>query len=388
MISVSASEALDLARLHIRVIEPSHRLTLSCAFLHLAVCALMASLTDTWLLWAVVGIPAFVVPVLMVHLYPHDMLARLSVAAGFMTFTALIIQQSGGDMEAHFSFFLLMSVQVVYADWRPLILSFVLIIIHHVVFTLLQPIGVGFYVWNDSRDAWGHVAVHGTVGAMQTVALCFLAGLLRDRDALARENQVLGRSLEHAHVKANKDALTGLYNRSFLAKLVDSLSPIVVCGQERVTLCIFDVDHFKAVNDSYGHASGDDVLRVLAKLAVGQLRDTDCIVRYGGEEFLAILRNCSVKDGAIIAEALRREVEKVPLITQAGAIEITISIGVSEWTQKDSFQKAFNRADQAVYVAKRNGRNRVEIAIPAADGGSVHEKAPQLAHRGAQVWWE
>jgi methyl-accepting chemotaxis protein len=158
--------------------QRAHRLALGCLAFHLLVCLAFAGPTGTWGLALGVGLPALFMPAWLALSYPAALLSRLVVAASSMVFTALIIQQTGGDMEAHFSFFVMMSVLVVYCDWRPIVASLLVIAAHHALFTILQGAGTGAAVWNDSRGPWGHFLVHGAVGTVQCVALSYLAVML------------------------------------------------------------------------------------------------------------------------------------------------------------------------------------------------------------------
>jgi signal transduction histidine kinase/DNA-binding response OmpR family regulator len=156
----------------------AHKMLLKLAALHLLLCAVMAVFTATWILFVLVAIPALLVPWWVCHKYPTALISRLTMAVGFMIFTGLVIQQSGGDLEAHFSYFVMLAGLVVYCDWRPLVAGTIVILIHHLSFVLLQPLDLGFKVFNDTRSLWGHFWVHATVGSMNTVVLIYAANML------------------------------------------------------------------------------------------------------------------------------------------------------------------------------------------------------------------
>ena len=158
--------------------QHAHRLTIGCLALHWLLCLAFAPQSGTWALALIVGLPAVAVPAWMARYHPEALLTRLTVATSAMVFTALIIQQTGGDMEAHFSFFVMMSVLVVYCDWRPILASLVVIAVHHGLFTALQGSGSSATVWNDARGPWGHFWVHAAVGTVQCAALSYLAIML------------------------------------------------------------------------------------------------------------------------------------------------------------------------------------------------------------------
>lgn len=342
-------------------IGPAHRLTLTCALLHFLICGVMAWLTGSWQIWLVIGIPALAVPAWLIYRYPNATLSRLTMAAGYMTFTALIIQQSGGDMEAHFSFFVMMSVLVVYCDWKPLVLAFCLIILHHFFFTVMQPNGIGLYVWNDERSGWGHLLVHGIVGTIQTCALVYLANMLRKRHELEIENAALVKHLRVTSERMNRDSLTGLYNRNHLVPFVENLAHLVAEGAQTVIVALIDIDHFKAVNDRYGHSAGDDVLVAVSETISREISACDCAVRHGGEEFLVALQSLDLSQAEAVCNRIRTRVSVLVVSSSIGPITVTASIGLARWERTESFQDVFQRADAALYRAKKAGRNRIVV---------------------------
>ncbi len=153
----------------------AHRLALLCGSLHLLVCLAFGIATDTVTLALLVGCPALAMPWWLSKIAPAALVSRVAMAISFMVFTGLIVQQTHGDMEAHFSFFVMMSILLVYVDWRTVVAAYVTIALHHLVFTVLQPMGFGAIVWGDMRGPWGHFVVHGGVGAFQAAALCYMA---------------------------------------------------------------------------------------------------------------------------------------------------------------------------------------------------------------------
>ena len=159
----------------------AHRLMLGVAGLHFLACMGMAAATDTWglLLW--VGVPAVLVPWWISHYYPADLVSRMAMALGFMALTGLVIQQSGGDLEAHFSFFVMLAALVVYCDWRPLVLATGAILVHHILFLLLQPLGWGIVVFNDGRTLLGGRSVwgHALIVCAETAVVAFVAMRLK-----------------------------------------------------------------------------------------------------------------------------------------------------------------------------------------------------------------
>ena len=177
-----------------------------------------------------------------------------------------------------------------------------------------------------------------------------------------RYQERLRLNYEESLSMALTDSLTGLFNRRYLlAHLRRSLDRIL---ENRKPLCalIFDVDHFKQVNDTYGHAVGDEVLRELATRIANNARSFDLVSRIGGEEFAVILPDSNLKTGLFIAERFRRTVENRPfkVTTSDGELRVTISVGVAEAiSAEENPMELLKRADEGLYMAKRSGRNRV-----------------------------
>jgi two-component system cell cycle response regulator len=157
------------------------------------------------------------------------------------------------------------------------------------------------------------------------------------------------------------DPLTGLYNRRYLDAHLRSALSRADATAKPVCVLIFDIDHFKAINDAFGHDAGDDVLRAFSeRLRIG-VRGIDLVSRYGGEEFLLVMPDTDAEYASSVAERLRSDVEKSPFVTNlSDEIPVTVSIGIAEWQGRaDTPDALVKRADQALYAAKRAGRNRV-----------------------------
>ena len=207
-------------------------------------------------------------------------------------------------------------------------------------------------------------AVHGTLlqalaAERQNAAL--VQELQSYRRTLETENATLDSSLRAAALAANRDPLTGLFNRRHILAFAESLAERVRSGAEEVTLCMIDVDHFKQVNDRHGHPVGDEVLRAVGALLGARLREGDCLARIGGEEFMIVLRQCGASRGRRAAESVRHNVAASQIRTAAGEVPITVSMGVAQWAPEENFEAVVERADRALYDAKHSGRDRVEI---------------------------
>jgi two-component system cell cycle response regulator len=160
------------------------------------------------------------------------------------------------------------------------------------------------------------------------------------------------------------DELTGLYNRRYaVAHLEESIARISHDGPLDISVMMFDVDHFKAVNDQLGHPAGDDALRQLADRALRCVRSIDLVARLGGEEFVVVMPETNLSAAVTVAERLRHAVAAEPFVIQALGERrpITISVGVAAATVGDTVDTLLQRADDALYEAKNGGRNKVVV---------------------------
>jgi len=168
------------------------------------------------------------------------------------------------------------------------------------------------------------------------------------------------RLMENLRESSLQDAMTGLYNRRFIEAYVETLQASVIRKGTHLAVLMFDVDHFKQVNDTYGHDAGDKVLVAVAGVLKETLRKSDILVRYGGEEFLAFLSDTTGDGGMVAAEKVRAAVEARKIALPGGTLQKTISIGVADFPGDSSdFWEAVKFADAALYTAKERGRNRV-----------------------------
>ncbi len=173
-------------------------------------------------------------------------------------------------------------------------------------------------------------------------------------------------------VMAVTDSLTGLHNRRYLESHLDTAVSRAAEGDKAAAVLMLDLDHFKAVNDTYGHAVGDEVLVECAKRIQIGVRGVDLAVRYGGEEFVVLVTDTTLDVALLIAERLKRLIgaKLFPVSVDPGAIPLTISTGIAiTCAARETGEDLLRRADAALYEAKRNGRNRVVTAEPA--DGSV-----------------
>ncbi|HIC87128.1 MAG TPA: GGDEF domain-containing protein [Aquificae bacterium] len=162
------------------------------------------------------------------------------------------------------------------------------------------------------------------------------------------------------HDKMIKDPLTGCYNRIFLNEFVENQIPIIKKYSIPLGILIIDIDDFKKINDTYGHDIGDIVLKTIANTIKKSVNKSDYVIRYGGEEFLVILCNCREDKVDEVAERIRKNVEKLNIVTPIGILKKTISIGTSVFPiDSENFWQCVKYADIALYKAKVSGKNKV-----------------------------
>jgi diguanylate cyclase (GGDEF)-like protein len=162
---------------------------------------------------------------------------------------------------------------------------------------------------------------------------------------------------------ALRDGLTKAFNKKYFTDRLESEFTFATRHVAPLTLVLFDIDHFKKVNDTYGHQAGDYVLSEISALLTGALRAEDVFARYGGEEFAVICRGSDVAQGAIVAERMRKAVEANKFVFEGTHIPITISVGVAglpDAAVKDAAELV-SLADQSLYKSKHGGRNRVTV---------------------------
>ncbi len=161
---------------------------------------------------------------------------------------------------------------------------------------------------------------------------------------------------------ANKDALTGVYNRSTFEETLNREVKLAHRYKRSLSLIILDIDNFKQFNDEYGHALGDQVLKTTVNNILACVRSTDIVFRYGGEEFVALLSNTSIDGAKLLAERIRKTIEESVVKYEDKIINVTTSLGISELSPGEQNASFFTRADKALYEAKKNGKNTVYIA--------------------------
>lgn len=193
---------------------------------------------------------------------------------------------------------------------------------------------------------------------------------LRSRIMVGKRIVELQQSLRFA---ATHDFLTNLLNRAQILVAIEREFSRGGREDKPAALILADIDHFKRVNDTLGHAAGDEVLKEVARRLKADLRPYDVVGRYGGEEFLLILPGCNLANGARRANEIRELVAKDPIVTPFGTTSATVSMGVTATvsTRDCSVAEFLREADVSLYEAKKNGRNRVEVFSPNASSASA-----------------
>jgi diguanylate cyclase (GGDEF)-like protein len=219
-------------------------------------------------------------------------------------------------------------------------------------FVLMLPILIGVYMRpydaNFSTSIWVTVfSVELVLYAICTVFVIFM--LVSDRTVAAHKNA------------ASTDPLTGLFNRRGFAEACSRVIEREAIAGRPVTVMIFDIDHFKSINDRFGHPAGDEILKLFAVVIASNLRLSDLSGRIGGEEFAALLP-CSLEEGVIVADRMRQVFENSNIVCEEGPVDTTVSIGVAGGPAGTELEVLLAAADTALYQAKRGGRNRVEAA--------------------------
>ena len=175
--------------------------------------------------------------------------------------------------------------------------------------------------------------------------------------------ETLSKKLEESEARALVDALTNVLNRNAYNLKIGELVHEYKRYKEEWALLVLDIDHFKKFNDTYGHKTGDKVLKSVAATVSNSIRVSDHIFRYGGEEFVVILSRINKETTKTLSEKIRREVERDYFVDGDNELKVTMSIGAAIITPEDTEASLFERADKALYQAKQNGRNQILLDI-------------------------
>lgn len=216
---------------------------------------------------------------------------------------------------------------------------------------------IGAFPLTSDGEITGCIVARSTLDKLSKRDISYLEQLTRQSAITINRANTYSKVLQYATL----DALTNLNNRrQFETRLKQE---IAITKRQNNPLCamMIDIDFFKKVNDTYGHASGDEVLRTVASVIKAQLRESDIPARYGGEEFAVLLPYTHIEEAKIVGERLRKAVEETSVQLDNLSINVTISMGLAEFHSDESGEELFKKADSALYEAKESGRNRVCI---------------------------
>jgi diguanylate cyclase len=186
-------------------------------------------------------------------------------------------------------------------------------------------------------------------------------GLNQRLQEMEAETASLRETARKAQDMAMKDVLTGVWNRQALTEALEREFHRWERYRTPLTMVIWDIDHFKSVNDRYGHSAGDVVLKTIAQIFSKMTRKSDFIARFGGEEFVGLFPETNLEDSLLMANKIRQAIEKKHFLYKENTVPITASAGLATFEDGDTIDKVFNRADKALYAAKNNGRNNCQI---------------------------
>ncbi len=186
-----------------------------------------------------------------------------------------------------------------------------------------------------------------------------IAGRMRNDNIALIASQNRKTQFEH---QAYVDALTGIYNRRWMGNAFPRALNRCALDKLPFAIMVVDIDHFKRVNDTYGHLVGDLALKIVARCMAENLRPHDLLVRYGGEEFAVLLPDADLEEATAIAERLRTIIADTEICCNDISFRVTISIGITPTRHEETFENLIRKADHALYRAKELGRNRVEIS--------------------------
>lgn len=225
--------------------------------------------------------------------------------------------------------------------------------------------GVVLWIWHQRTPGADAAASLMQIAALAVILPWFAAmgayvnGL---RMRLSESNRRLTEAVERVESIAVRDELTGLYNRRFLLEFLGRETARTLRSGGAYSVCLIDIDHFKSINDSFGHAAGDSVLKHFAATTGADMRGADVLGRLGGEEFLVVLPNTDIQGAVNSAERIRRAVEASTFPGLPAGRKVTVTAGVARSTANENPSALLARADRALYQGKDAGRNTIVAA--------------------------
>jgi two-component system cell cycle response regulator len=218
-----------------------------------------------------------------------------------------------------------------------------------------------------------HAQTSARVAGLEAGAVDYIVKPFEQAELVARVRAALRtKALRDTFVEqATRDGLTGLFNRREIDLQAEAAVSFADRQGSQLSCLMTDIDHFKQINDRFGHAAGDAVLREAAQRIVAACRASDVVGRYGGEEFMLLLPETCAEDAVTTGDKLRRVLSERPIEVGGLSIPITVSVGVAGWEQSMAAPAHYEAADQALYRAKELGRNRTELHRHDAEPAST-----------------
>ena len=276
---------------------------------------------------------------------------------------------NGGSNSANaFFFMIILFLSVLVIDSHKLIVTLInisLVSCLYMTHYLIPEMIVDYK--NEEEKLFDLIASYISIAVYLVLILdLLLRSYLREHRIASEQNfklQELNEKLLHDKELFEKmaitDPLTNLYNRGKIIELMEAEMARYERKKTSFSVILGDVDHFKQINDTYGHIAGDMVLQSVAYILQSSLRKYDSVGRYGGEEFLVILPGTNIDEARDVAERIRKEIENMDCIFPPNTIKTTISLGVANITENENLKELLSRVDEYLYIAKNEGRNRV-----------------------------
>ena len=324
-----------------------HRAILVLLWAHVAAVFVFAVLTNHGIPMAVTEASSVAAAALVASWSRWSQRVRAAAASfGLVTASAMFVHLSGGFVEAHFHFFVMIAIISLYQDWAPFLVAIGYVVVHHAVLGIVDPDAV----FNHPAARANPVVWAGIHGAF--VLAASVASLVSWRFV---EQQSL------------HDPLTGLANRALFGERLNHGLGLAARNGRGLAVMYLDVDDFKVINDRFGHAVGDELLRSIAERLKESLRAIDTPARLGGDEFAVLLENLTEPTGAVIAAERVRVAMSEPFTLSTIPVEVKLSIGIAVARVSDDADTVVRGADLAMYAAKRDGGGRVRLFDPTAE---------------------
>ncbi|MFO7860554.1 MAG: diguanylate cyclase [Desulfosalsimonas sp.] len=218
-------------------------------------------------------------------------------------------------------------------------------------------------LWHKKPESldWSLELIQMAAFFLTLLSMSIVGGYISNlREKLRSRNQELQKAIEKINILVSIDPLTEVSNRRRLFEVLTQETNRCSRGETPFSICLLDIDHFKQVNDTYGHMAGDEILCNIASSISEDIRNIDAFGRYGGEEFLLVLPRTPIAGAGVKAEKVRSQVAGLRFPDISEDLSVTVSIGVAQYRPPEDIDATLLRADRALYAAKESGRNRVE----------------------------